>query len=334
MPWIETHQKLERHPKTLGLATLMGWGLDETLGKLLRFWWWSVDYAEDGDLRRYNAYHVANAMGVVGDQAEKLIMALCDCGGQVGSEEFPGFLDREPYLRIHDWWDTIGPWLRKKYRYEPDKWKRVEKLYSKPSGLPKVPESHANQTKPNQTITKPTDLLLPGLRPPLVVGPGGEGKVNEEERKGSPASAVGADLSDQGPGRGVATPPNLNPEELLELWNASVPATMPQVREKTKSRLRKAGLRLAEHPERAWWEEIFARIKASKFLQGDGSTGWVCTIDFLLDNDKNAVKIMEGKYDDRKTGRNAGAAAPEPGKYQHLKAPAAVPKVRPPEKIV
>jgi hypothetical protein len=51
LAWIESHQTLEKHPKTLDLMNATGWDLDTCLGKLHRFWYWCVDYAEDGDLR-------------------------------------------------------------------------------------------------------------------------------------------------------------------------------------------------------------------------------------------------------------------------------------------
>lgn len=39
MAWIESHQQLERHPKTHELMGLMGWDLDATIGKRMRGWW-------------------------------------------------------------------------------------------------------------------------------------------------------------------------------------------------------------------------------------------------------------------------------------------------------
>jgi len=125
MAWIESHQGLERHPKTLNLASMMNWDVDTTLGKLHRFWWWCVDYAPDGDLRRFNDATLAKSVGVAIDDAGKFVDAMVTCGGQ----DFSGFIDREPCFRVHDWWDYFGIFLQIKFKKNPGKWQRVRALY-------------------------------------------------------------------------------------------------------------------------------------------------------------------------------------------------------------
>lgn len=99
---------------------LMGWDLDTTLGKLHRFWWWCLDYAEDGDLRRHNNTILGSSVGLNGDQTKKWVEAMVESG----------WIDREPYFRVHDWWDLIGLFLRRKYEgRNNEKWKRVKALY-------------------------------------------------------------------------------------------------------------------------------------------------------------------------------------------------------------
>lgn len=120
MAWIESHQSLERHPKTLMLATAMGWDIDVTIGKLHRFWWWCVDYAEDGDLRRHNDECLGAAVGLNGENATAFVRAM----------RRAGWLDEEPYFRIHDWWDYIGRFLCAKYRRHPAKWQSVRAAYA------------------------------------------------------------------------------------------------------------------------------------------------------------------------------------------------------------
>jgi len=152
--WIESHQELERHPKTLRLAMAMGWGLDETIGKVHRFWWWALQYAEDGDLRRFNDGELAMVVGLKPDQGKGFIEAMVMCGG--GSVS--GFIDREPYFKVHDWMDYAGRYLESKYRTaNPRLWREIQRknkagfsptkgrLKSDKITLPKI-------TKPKNTV--------------------------------------------------------------------------------------------------------------------------------------------------------------------------------------
>jgi hypothetical protein len=120
MAWLKSHSERENHPKTIDLKNLMSWDLDTTLGKLDRFWWWCQKYAEDGDLRKHNDSRIADSMGVAMADSKRLVDALVKAG----------WLDREPYFRVHDWWDHIGDWLRAKYKRSPERWGKVKEMYS------------------------------------------------------------------------------------------------------------------------------------------------------------------------------------------------------------
>lgn len=45
--------------------------------------------------------------------------------------------------------------------------------------------------------------------------------------------------------------------------------------------------------------KAFNCIKESDFLQGKNSNGWRVSFDWLIENDTNAVKVLEGKYADK-----------------------------------
>nr|AKH46023.1 terminase [uncultured marine virus] len=45
---------------------------------------------------------------------------------------------------------------------------------------------------------------------------------------------------------------------------------------------------------------IFDKIESSKFMQGDNQRGWRVDFDFVFCSAINYLKIMEGKYDDKK----------------------------------
>lgn len=150
MAWIESHQDIETHPKTLDLMAFMEWDLDKTIGKLHRFWWWCLKYAEDGDLRKHNDDRLAQAVGVSpGESSKRFIEAMVRAC----------WLDREPYFRVHDWWEYAGMLLQIRYKHDSKKWKKVRSFYvgktkngSSNSSNNSTPTNQTNQPdQPNQT---------------------------------------------------------------------------------------------------------------------------------------------------------------------------------------
>ncbi|WP_067931222.1 hypothetical protein [Alicyclobacillus kakegawensis] len=62
MAWIESHQELARHPKTKKLARELNDTVRGAIGLLHLLWWWAMDYAEDGDLSRFDYEDIADAV--------------------------------------------------------------------------------------------------------------------------------------------------------------------------------------------------------------------------------------------------------------------------------
>jgi len=102
----------------------------------------------------------------------------------------------------------------------------------------------------------------------------------------------------------------LSPERLKELWNEIV--QKPRVLSLTTKRLKNIRARLREHPDESWWTAVLSKVRASAFLRGAGPHGWRADFDWLIGNDTNAVKVLEGKYDSRLRDR-AQAIAEEVG---------------------
>lgn len=143
MAWIESHQQLRDHPKTADLCAATGWDLDQAIGKLHRLWWWAMDYAEDGDLRRHSPARIAVAMGLAANRGDWALDAL----------KKTGWIDRRPYLRLHEWWSYAGPFLRSKYKRTPDKWERLRNLYVTVAGTVTKHEMAGTATfEPNLTL--------------------------------------------------------------------------------------------------------------------------------------------------------------------------------------
>ena len=98
MAWIEAHQGLARHPKTRRLARLLNLPLPTVIGHLFLLWWWALDYAQDGNLGKFCADDISDAVDYKGDSSE-LVEALTTAG----------FIDsNDDSLSIHDWSDYAG----------------------------------------------------------------------------------------------------------------------------------------------------------------------------------------------------------------------------------
>lgn len=100
----------------------------------------------------------------------------------------------------------------------------------------------------------------------------------------------------------------LTPEELITLYNDSVPSEHPHVTKISEARRRKAQEYLRQFPDRDFWLQTFGEIRKSKMLLGKnpspGHEHFVATFDWLLtkgskDQIENCVKVYEGQYRDR-----------------------------------
>ncbi len=95
MAWIESHQEMARHPKTRRVAMRLGISKAAVIGHLHLLWWWTLDFAPDGDLSGFDAEELAAVAEWEGD-AEQFLQALLDTG----------WLDEG--RRVHNWGDYAG----------------------------------------------------------------------------------------------------------------------------------------------------------------------------------------------------------------------------------
>ena len=84
------------------------------------------------------------------------------------------------------------------------------------------------------------------------------------------------------------------PQQLADLWNEIV--EIPRVMSMPKKRITHSTARLRERGI-ADWKDIFQRIKKSSFLQGNNDRKWKADFDWIISNDANCCKVIEGKYD-------------------------------------
>ena len=104
MAWIESHQEVGRHPKTKKLARLLGVSLPAAVGHLHYFWWWALDFAQDGRLEKFDNYDLADAVQWDGDP-DALVSSLIASG----------YIDEtDDGLMIHDWGEYAGKLLERR----------------------------------------------------------------------------------------------------------------------------------------------------------------------------------------------------------------------------
>lgn len=92
--------------------------------------------------------------------------------------------------------------------------------------------------------------------------------------------------------------------EVLLLWKKHCP-NLPQIRKWTQQRQKKLIARIREDPERKnpdFWKQLFKRVSDSVFLTGLNNRGFIADLDWILKNEETILKILEGRYDSRKSG--------------------------------
>jgi len=83
--------------------------------------------------------------------------------------------------------------------------------------------------------------------------------------------------------------------EIITAWNEIINQKV-RITEKRKPHIKK---RIQEWKDIETVKSIFLRIKDSKFCMGEGNKGWKASFDWIISNDTNWVKVMEGNFDNR-----------------------------------
>ena len=110
MAWIESNQELARHPKAIKAARGLGISVPAVVGHLHFLWWWCLEYAQDGDLSRFDVSDIADAAGWEGDPGH-FVTVLINCG----PGDSNGFIEQTDLgLAIHDWMNYAGRLIEKR----------------------------------------------------------------------------------------------------------------------------------------------------------------------------------------------------------------------------
>lgn len=99
-------------------------------------------------------------------------------------------------------------------------------------------------------------------------------------------------------------------EDLFNLYK-TICVHFPQPRELTDSRKKKVAKRLSEQPTKEFWEVVFKNAEKSVFIRQNH----FFSFDWVLENDKNALKVFEGNYNKNEIKEDSAASNQNAGKY-------------------
>ncbi len=134
--WIELHQEMPRHPKTLALAQALKVSRRETVGILVDLWTWGLSCAdEDGSLKSIGEEGIALALDWPVKKAGKLVQAFVQCG----------WLDRQEngQYRLHDWPDYTSKLSEK--RRDAERKRRARKHGQSEEKQEKAPDTSGHR---------------------------------------------------------------------------------------------------------------------------------------------------------------------------------------------
>ena len=87
--------------------------------------------------------------------------------------------------------------------------------------------------------------------------------------------------------------------EIQEAFN-SICTSFPKVIKLTQARKNKLRKRWEELKSLDKFIEIFTKMEQSDFMRGKNKHNWKATFDWVISNDTNYVKVLEGNYDNRR----------------------------------
>ena len=91
-------------------------------------------------------------------------------------------------------------------------------------------------------------------------------------------------------------PRQINYKNIVDMYN-SICVSLPKVKLLTDSRKDKIKVRYRQLGSDDKFREVFVIVESSDFLKGNNKNNWKASFDWLIENDKNMVKVLEGNYD-------------------------------------
>ena len=338
MAWIESNQELGRHPKMKKLARLLSISWPEAVGYLHYLWWWALDFAQDGDLSKYDANDISDAVLWKRDP-EELYNALIEAG----------FIDKmeDGSLVIHDWYDYAGKLIEQR-QAQAEYRQRQQALYNDlrltrsvrsrdgdicqycgkivnwkdrrgaDGGTYDYIDPEGENSVDNIVVSCRACALKKGGKTleqagmQLITGnnPTDTGR-NRQIQGRNPAEKPTITVPNTVPNNDIEeddkssnSPPPVPYEKIRELFNTTCPSFAKVLGINGKRKITVAA-RWKEHPNLDFFKEYFERVEASDFLKGKNDRNWKATFDWLM-NAANMDKVREGKYGGDRGGNKHG----------------------------
>jgi hypothetical protein len=158
MAWIEVHQSLPTHAKTVEAAALLDVPEVQLVGHLVCLWLWALDNAQEGLVRVDKPIILAKAARWAGEPG-RFVDALLGAG----------FLDESG--AIHDWDEYAGRLMERRERIKEQTRGRVQ-AYRERRRLSSIDEGNADVTRydryGNAPVTVGNAPTVPNLTVPTV----------------------------------------------------------------------------------------------------------------------------------------------------------------------
>jgi hypothetical protein len=90
--------------------------------------------------------------------------------------------------------------------------------------------------------------------------------------------------------------PSPKHQQYVDWWNTHR-GTLPAVEKVSDSRRRRLQARIAHGLTPECFKAVIDKVQRTPFCLGDNERGWKVTFDYLIANDDNVTKILEGVYD-------------------------------------
>lgn len=151
MAWIESHQSLSKHRKTLATAGRLSVDRHKLIGHLHELWWWALDnVGVDGEITGLTSHEIAQAADWDGDP-DTFLEALIHSGfiDRVASNEGEKLL-------LHDWYDYAGKLIEKRLQERERSRQRRRVAQETTSGQPAVNQRSTVGTVPYRTVPNST----------------------------------------------------------------------------------------------------------------------------------------------------------------------------------
>ena len=260
------------HPKRKRLEMILGPG---ATGYLIDLWLRTAQDRPDGILTGWDETDIALAAGWEGDPSES-----------VEALKKTGWLDvaEDGTFLVHDWSEYQGWACGAKARSESAR-KAAKVRWARSN-------AKAPTMRPHNESNAPAYAPSPNPSPKSSCRTSSRSDESPQKDKERVEDSIEEYSIED-------SLPQISTGDVLELYN-DICTKLPKAQRLTKKRQEKIRVRLKENPERSFWEHLFNKANETPFLCGNNKNNWTANLDWLIANDTNMIKVIEGSYDSKK----------------------------------